>query len=78
MRRLTFIFGISFFVAACAQKDADKLPSIAMDELVSDTIIGRKAITNEIPGSAYRTRATEYFLVIRGGYIEYKFYLRRT
>src|ERR1044071_1967946 len=32
----------------------------------TDTFIGRKEITNEISGSAYRKRAASYF-VIRGG-----------
>jgi len=32
--------------------------------IVPDTIVGNKTITNEIAGSAYRNRATSYFVVI--------------
>lgn len=32
--------------------------------LASDTIVGRKAITNEIPGAAYRRRSIGYFVIV--------------
>lgn len=52
-------------ISACSHSGGD---STTVKEnqlgLTADTLVGRKTITDEIAGSAYRKRATGYFLVI--------------
>ena len=41
-----------------------KIEDVKHTKYISDTIIGEKSITNEIAGSAYRKRATGYFVIV--------------
>lgn len=50
---------------SCSQDRHSSVIAIENESVLgSDTIVGRKAITNEIPGAAYRKRAVGYFVVV--------------
>lgn len=67
MKNLVLIF-LSFVVfCSCSNQTEQKQKienEIKIDQ-ISDTIIGKKNITNEIAGSAYRKRAIGYFVVVK-------------
>jgi hypothetical protein len=47
---------------SCANHDRNK-PTAASNLPVGDTVVGKKTITGELAGSAYRKRATAYFII---------------
>jgi len=69
MKNSVLIF-LSFIVFySCSNKTEQKQKIEIENEIkidnISDTIIGKKNVINEIAGSAYRKRATEYFVVVK-------------
>ncbi len=62
MRITSFVFVI-ILLSACRQ--GGQANETATDTLLpkTDTIVGRKTITNEIAGAAYRKRAIGYFVI---------------
>jgi len=65
--RISFIFCfIIILLSSCKEKKSPEKPqSKILPEIVSDTIIRSKLITDEIAGSAYRKRAKSYFLIVK-------------
>lgn len=65
MRVSKFIGLLIFELISCGQHRSDK--TIVTDErsvVIPDTIVGRKVITDEIAGAAYRKRAIGYFVIV--------------
>ena len=62
---LIVLLSLSVFGTCSNQSESKtKIEDIKQTKLISDTIIGKKSITHEIAGSAYRKRATGYFVIV--------------
>ena len=62
---LIFLSVIVFFSCSNQTEQKQKIKNDIKIHQISDTIIGKKNITNEIAGSAYRKRAIGYFVIIK-------------
>jgi len=62
MKALTFALLFLTILSACSNDKEQKQQVSKIKEVISP-IVGRKNITNEIAGSAYRKRATAYFVI---------------
>ncbi|HNP19455.1 MAG TPA: hypothetical protein PKL31_13540 [Fulvivirga sp.] len=62
MIRLLIVPAVIFLIS-CGSKNENS-NSKSTDAYQADTVIGSKAITNELAGSVYRKRATAYFVII--------------
>ena len=62
---LIFLLFVVFYSCSNQNEQKKKIENEIKIEKFSDTIIGKKNITNEIAGSAYRKRATGYFVVVK-------------
>jgi len=62
---LIFLLFVVFYSCLNQTEQKKKIENEIKIEKFSDTIIGKKNITNEIAGSAYRKRATGYFVIVK-------------
>ena len=59
------LLSFSVFYACSNQTESKtQIEDVKQSKTISDTIIGKKGITHEIAGSAYRKRATGYFVIV--------------
>jgi len=63
MKKLVFLLVLPVITACCDAPQSFRQESPIVDSVKVDTSIGRKEITDEIAGSAYRKRATAYFVI---------------
>lgn len=59
-------------LASCTNKTRKETLPQDEKKIISDTLIGEIKITNELAGSAYRNRATGYFVIIEKDTSNYK------
>ena len=65
MHQLLKFLAMIFLLSMSCQAHYESEGSTVMQEKqIKDTLIGKKIITNEIPGSVYRKRATSYFVIV--------------
>jgi hypothetical protein len=68
MMKKIIIVLLSFLVCCGCSNQTEsktKIDDVKQTAFLADTIIGKKTITNEIAGSAYRKRATGYFVIVK-------------
>ena len=62
---LIFLLFVVFYSCSNQNEQKKKIENEIKIEKFPDTIIGKKNITDELAGSAFRKRATQYFVVVK-------------
>lgn len=63
MRILIYIGLLLLLLSSCSHRQSNSSLIAQIESSKSDTIVGKKTITDEIAGSAYRKRAIGYFVI---------------
>lgn len=64
--KILILLSLALLTLSCQEKKNDSDRQLKKNTISNpDTIIGNRPITNEIAGSAYRTRAKGYFIIVK-------------